>query len=435
MAQWRNWSGSVLASPSRIERPRNSEELAELVAKADKLRVVGAGHSFMPLCETEGLLLNLEDMTGELEISDDRKSVWSPAGWPISKLTRELWKHGLSLSNQGDIDKQAIGGAIATGTHGTGRTLGSLSSFVLGSRLVLADGSNIECNVQHEPELYQAARVGLGMLGVMEWVRLAVSPAFHLRETLRRAPLDEILEQWDDLAASHRHVEFFVFPYADHALLKILDVVDGGDDPTPTDPSRPVFQAACDLATIAPGWAPTLQRLMTRGMGSSTRCAPAWRIFPSDRDIRFEEMEGEIPAAAGPDALRAAIAEVRRRRLPIIFPFEFRAVAGDDIWMSPMNAGPCASISFHQYAKMPWEEAFAIVEAVLNAHGSRPHWAKRHTLTSADVLRLYPMAERWGAARRQADPHGKFMNRHLRELFAFSTSDADLVPSRLEGGG
>ena len=429
MARWRNWSGSVVASPSNFERPRTTAQLSRLVAEARRVRVVGAGHSFMPLCETDGLLLNLEDMAGDLEVSADRRSVWTPAGWPIWKLTRELWKHGLSLSNQGDIDKQAIAGAIGTGTHGTGRTLGSISSFAQAFRLVIADGSIVECDAEREPEVFQAARVGLGMLGVMERLKLAVVPGFRLRETLRRVRLAEVLEQWDELADAHRHVEFFVFPYADHALLKILDVVEDGDDPEPgPDPSRAVFQAACDMASLAPSWAPTLQRLLTRGMGSSTRAAPAWSIFPSERDIRFEEMEGEIPAAAGPVALREAIAEVRRRRLPIMFPFEFRAVAGDDIWLSPMNAGPCVSISFHQYAKMPWAEAFAAVEAVFNAHGSRPHWAKRHTLTSNDVVRLYPMAERWGAARRRVDPGGKFMNRHLREVFGFSLQDAPAAP-------
>jgi hypothetical protein len=131
-------------------------------------------------------------------------------------------------------------------------------------------------------------------------------------------------------------------------------------------------------------------------------------------------MEYEIPAAAGAGALRAAIAEVRRRRFPIIFPFEYRAVAGDDIWLSPMHAGPCVSISFHQYARMPWREPFAAIEAVFAVAGGRPHWAKRHTLASDDVLALYPMATRWGEARRRVDPGAKFMNAHLRDLFAFS---------------
>jgi len=433
MATWRNWSGSVVAAPAEIARPTSASELCQRVAQAKKVRVVGAGHSFMPLCETDGLLLNLEDMAGEIVVAPDRASAWIPAGWPIQRVTEALWAEGLSLSNQGDIDKQAIAGAMSTGTHGTGRALGSLSTMALAFELVMADGRIVQCDQSTESELFQAQRLGLGMLGVMHRVRMAVVPAFRLKETIRRARLAEILESWDDLAARHRHVEFFVFPYAEHALLKTLDVAESGDDAIPTDPTRWIFQAACDLVAAAPRLAAPVQRFLTRGISSSTRTAPAWRIFPSERDIRFEEMEGEIPAAAGPDTLRAAMAEVRGRALPIIFPFEFRTVAADDIWLSPMNAGPCVSISFHQYAKMPWREAFAAVEAVFQAAGGRPHWAKRHSLTSDDVLRLYPMARRWGVARRDADPEGKFMNAHLRQLFAFSLeAPAARAPGRTQ---
>jgi FAD/FMN-containing dehydrogenase len=95
-------------------------------------------------------------------------------------------------------------------------------------------------------------------------------------------------------------------------------------------------------------------------------------------------------------------------------------VAGDDIWLSPMNGRDCVSISFHQYARMPWREAFAAIEPVFAAHGGRPHWAKRHTLTSEDVLRLYPDAARWGEVRKRVDPEAKFLNAHLRDLLAFS---------------
>ncbi len=420
MAQWRNWSGSVVASPAELASPRTEGELCAIVARAARVRVAGTGHSFMPLCETDGALVSLSEMEGEIEVAADRQSVWVPAGWPIWRLTQRLWAEGLSLANQGDIDKQAIAGALATATHGTGRTLGSLSTFALAYRLVLADGSVVECDAQHEPELFQAQRVSLGMLGVMARVRLAVMPGYRLRETMRRAPLAQVLGEWDALADAHRHVEFFVFPYSDHVALKILDVVEAGDDPVEKDPGRGVFQAVCDLAALSPRMAPTLQRLLTRAIGSSQRAAPSGRIFPSERDIRFEEMEYEMPATVGAETLRAAIAEVRARRLPIIFPFEFRSVAGDDIWLSPMNAGPCVSISFHQYAKMPWKDAFAFVEAVFRANGGRPHWAKRHTLSSADVLRLYPMAKPWGEVRRRFDPTAKFLNGHLRELFSFS---------------
>jgi FAD-linked oxidoreductase len=421
MPQWTNWSGSVTAEPARIERPRTESELAAIVAGAEHVRVAGAGHSFMPLCETDGVLVSLADMEERLDVAPDRSSAWVPAGMPIGRLTEALWAEGLSLANQGDIDKQAIAGALATATHGTGRTLGALSTFALAFRLVLADGRVVECDAEHEPELFQAQRVSLGALGVMSRIRLSVAPAYRLRETLRRAPLEDILRDWDNLTARHRHVEFFVFPYADDALLKILEPVETGDDKAPaSDIESRVLQLACDVARFVPALAPMLQRLLTAAIGPSTRAAPAWRIFPSERPTKFEEMEYEIPAANGADALRAARAEVRRRRLPIIFPFEYRAVAGDDMWLSPMSGRDCVSISFHQYARMQWREAFAAIEPVFAARGGRPHWAKRHSLASEDVVRLYPDAVRWGEVRKRVDPQGKFLNAHLRDLLAFS---------------
>jgi FAD-linked oxidoreductase len=420
MATWRNWSGSVTAQPAAVESPRSLAELQALVAAARSVRVAGAGHSFMPLCETHGLLLHLADMEGEIAVCDDGVSAWVPAGWPIHRLTAALWERRLSLANQGDIDKQAIAGALSTGTHGTGLTLGSISTQALAFRLVGADGAVVECDATADPDLFQATRLGLGMLGVMTQVKLALKPAYRLRETLRAERLEAVLADWDVLTAAHRHVEFFVFPYADRALVKTLDPVDAGDDPPASDIENAALQFISDVTAAAPFLAPTLQRLVSALMSSSTRAAPAYRIFPSERATLFEEMEYEIPAAAGPDALRAAIAEVRLRRFPIIFPFEFRTVAQDDIWLSPMHVGPCVSISVHQYARMNWKAPFAAVEPVFAAAGGRPHWAKRHSLTSADVLRLYPMARRWGEVRRRVDPAAKFMNASLRDLFAFS---------------
>ena len=420
MPEWRNWSGSVVAQPTAIESPKTFAELQRLVAAAAKVRVAGTGHSFMPLCASEGLLLSLFELEGQLEIADDRQSAWVPAGWPIGKVTEALWAAGFSLINQGDIDKQAIAGAVSTATHGTGRTLGSLATAAEGFRLVLADGTLVECDRANEPELFEAARLSLGMLGVVVGIRMKVLPAYRLKETIRRQSLQQTLAEWDQLADAYRHVEFFHFPYSEHVTLKTLDVVDEGDSPPPGAFEDIVFQRVCDLVAAWPRTAPTLQRMLTRAIGASERAGPAGRIFPSERNVKFEEMEYEIPAENGAAALKAAMDLVREKRWPIIFPFEFRAVAADDIWISPMQGRACVSISFHQYAKMEWREPFAGVERVFQAAGGRPHWAKRHTLASADVLRLYPDAPRWGAVRKRVDPAGKFLNAHLAELFAFS---------------
>jgi FAD/FMN-containing dehydrogenase len=129
-------------------------------------------------------------------------------------------------------------------------------------------------------------------------------------------------------------------------------------------------------------------------------------------------MEYEMPRANAWPAVRQAIAWIRKERLPVAFPFEFRLVAADDIWLSPFSMGAGASISMHQYAKMPWRELFTEGERIFRAHGGRPHWAKRHTLTARDVDDLYPNAARFRAVRNAHDPGGKFANAHLAALFA-----------------
>ncbi len=419
MSEWRNWSGSVVAHPAAIARPRDEAELAAIVRGAAQVRVTGAGHSFMPLCETSGTLVSLDDMAGELIVAPDRQSVDSPAGWSLKRLTEELWARGLSLPNQGDVNPQSLGGALATGTHGTGRELGSLATLARSFRLVLANGSVIDCDPTAEPELFEAQRLSLGLLGIATRARIAVIPALHLEERIEQRPLAEVLDRLPELAAATRHMEFFLFPYTGSVTLKTLHPTtasklseDEGDDR--------VFQACCDLAAAAPRSVAMIQRTLARVTRSSRRAGPAWRIFPSERTVRFEEMEYELPMANAVAALREALDLVRTRRMPLIFPFEFRMVAGDDIWLSPFHAGPCASISVHQYAPMPWAEHFGEIEALFRAHGGRPHWAKRHTLTSADVRALYPMAEAFGQVRKHVDPQGKFMNDHLRQLFDFS---------------
>ena len=419
MSEWRNWSGSVVAHPAAIVRPRDEAELGEIVRGAAQVRVTGAGHSFMPLCATTGTLVSLDDMDGDLVVAPDRQSVDAPAGWSLKRLTEALWAQGLSLPNQGDVNPQTLGGALATGTHGTGRDLCSLAALARGFRLVLADGSVTDCDADHEPDLFAAQRLSLGLLGIATRARIAVIPALHLEERIEQRALGEVLETLPALAAATRHMEFFLFPYASSVTLKTLHPAAPGAL-TAEDGDDSVFQACCDLAAAAPRSAAMIQRVLARLTRPSQRSGPAWQIFPSERTVRFEEMEYEIPLANAVPALREALDLVRARRMPLIFPFEFRIVAADDIWLSPFHAGPCASISVHQYAAMPFAEHFAALEAVFRKHGGRPHWAKRHTLSSDDLLALYPQAEAFGQVRKRADPGGKFMNDHLRQLFAFS---------------
>lgn len=415
---WSNWSGSV-AAPVAVTRPQSEDELAGLVRAATKVRATGAGHSFMPLCASNDLLLGLDDLPGGIVVAPDRRTARIPAGWSIRRLTAGLWEEGLALASQGDVNPQSLAGAMATGTHGTGVDLGSLATMARGFRLIGADGAARWCDADTEPDLYQAQRLSLGMFGIATEIEAAVVPAFHLSERIEKRRWDEVRERYDDLAEQHRHIEFWLFPHADHVILKTLDPCDPCDPPpTTTDMEETAFRRVLDVAARLPFLTPMLQRGMMKTGFDGRRRGPAHRIFPSDRTIRFEEMEYELPRAVGLDALAEVVGWIRKKRLPVTFPFEYRTVAADDIWMSPMNAGPVAAISMHQYAKMPWAGVFAEAEAIFRAHGGRPHWAKRHMLTRTDVDALYPMAEAYRKVRRTADPHGKFLNPHLEALFS-----------------
>jgi FAD/FMN-containing dehydrogenase len=283
---------------------------------------------------------------------------------------------------------------------------------------MLADGSVVECSPDAQPELFEAQRLSLGLLGIATRIRIDVVPAYRLEQRIERVRLDDVVERFAEIARAHRHAEFFVFPYSDDVILKTLHPT---EDHSPFRPPRgdseAQFQRQCDLLTALPFLTGVIQRRLMSGIRGSRRVGPAHQIFPSERTVRFEEMEYELPREAGFPALREAIRWIRRRKAAVLFPFEFRWTAGDDLWLSPFNHGPCASISVHQYARRRWQPVFAGIEPILRDHGGRPHWAKRHSLTARDVFALYPRARDFCAVRDAADPQCKFANDHLTRLF------------------
>jgi len=425
MANWSNWSGSVDATPAQIARPTTYAQLAGLVQGARKVRVVGAGHSFMPLCETDGTLLSLSELEGDITVDAANARVWAPAGCSLAKLTEVLWRQGWSLINQGDVNPQALAGAIATGTHGTGATLGTLSTAARAFELMTHDGAILTCSPTENPDLFQAQRLSLGLLGVATRIEIDVLPAYHLEERLEVYQLDEVAERWEELVAENRHVEFFVFPYGDLAMLKILQPKPSeGEMKESRDMDDAAFRKVCEVCRALPFMTGFLQQRILPKELKRRRVGPAYRIFPSERTVKFEEMEYELPRANGWPALREVIAWIRKRKLPVAFPFEFRIVAADDIWMSPFQGRDGASISMHQYHRMKWRDIFAEAETIFRAHGGRPHWAKRHTLTAADVHALYPDAAKFCAVRDRIDPTAKFANAHLTHVFDIQTRTA-----------
>jgi FAD-linked oxidoreductase len=421
-AQWQNWSGDQLCRPAAIERPGSIEELSAAIARAEegdlRVRAAGAGHSFSDIACSEGSLLRLDRLSNVLDVDASSGLVRAQAGITIRDLSRQLEAHGLAMENLGDIDVQSIAGAISTATHGTGARLRNISSQVVELTLVLADGSTLVCSPERDLEVFLAARVGLGALGVIAEVTLRCVPAFTLRGLDAPAPLAQTLERFEELALGNDHFEFFVFPYADVALTR----TNNRTDEPPKSRGRlaaytndvlltnHAFGLFCRTGRRLPGAIPQINRLVTRLAGRSERVDRSAAIFASPRLVRFTEMEYALPREHTPDAVTRVLEMIEQRGLAVPFPIEVRTVAPDDAYLSTAAGRDSGFVAVHMFEGMEWQPYFRAVEAIMDELGGRPHWGKRH-FQSADTLRSrYPDWDRFQAVRGRLDPRGRFAN-------------------------
>lgn len=427
--KWSNWSGSVSFRPRQIVRPKDEVELAAAVRQAKgRVRVPGTGHSFTPLNVTDGALIDLEAFIGLKGFDPEREVATVAAATPLWGVGSLLHPLGYALKNMADVDRQTLGGVVATGSHGTGRMLGSFSADVASFRLVLASGQVIHCAPDENAEIFAAGRVAVGMFGVMTEIDMKVRPIYKLVEKHFLHPIDELFRQLDGLVSTNRHFEFFWFPNSDVAVCRSLNETDA---PAPTrrsartlrargerrSASEYMFAGINELLRRAPALTKQAHRLFSRFMPGQERMRWSHEIFPSARTVRYNEMEYAVPYAKGADTVREIVEVIRKRRIRTGFPIEFRAVAGDDVWLSPFYGRESATISVHQYYRADTKPLFEPCEAIFRAAEGRPHWGKLHTLSSAELARLYPKFEEFRALRRKVDPEGKFLNDYLGAMF------------------
>lgn len=397
--QWSNWSGNVTCTPAAVWSPPDEQTLSTfLQASTGPVRIAGEGHSFVPLCATTGTLLTVDAWQGLVSADCERCQATVRAGTRLWQLGPVLHEVGLGLANMGDIDRQSLAGAVSTGTHGTGQTLGNFATQVVGLRLILASGEVVECSAEQHPALFAAARLGLGALGVLAQITVQALPAYQLHERTWVTAFDDCLEQLPTLIAGHRHFEFFWSPGEDACAMKALSTVN----------SRPDEQAK-----VPPP--PAIGRL-SRYM-KPERTDWSYRIFPSERNNRFNELEFAVPAEAGPDCLRALRHLMQTRFPDVLWPLEYRTVQADEIPLSPAYGRPTVTISVHQDATLPYQEFFTAAEAIFRDYQGRPHWGKWHQCTARDLQEQYPRWDEFVTTREQVDPQGRFLSPYLQTLF------------------
>ncbi|MDX8526242.1 D-arabinono-1,4-lactone oxidase [Mesorhizobium sp. MSK_1335] len=418
---WSNWSGFVTASPKVIATPADAGELAELVHSAPgPLRVAGAGHSFTPLVQSDGTIVSMEKIAGLVSHDAENSGARVRAGTRLGDLMRILQNIGQGLPNMGDIDRQAIGGALGTATHGSGPTLGAYHTQLEAVQFVDGQGKLREFSRASGQDMIHATGVALGAFGILTEVAMNNVATYRLRRRKWVLPIADMLQNFETMMAAHRSAEFYYIPFSGYAQFIASDFSDAAPTPRPTEDDEEGLATLRKLRTVL-RWLPSLRRALIRGAVKkvpSEDYVQDWlNVYASDRRTKFNEMEYHLPYEEGPKVLAEIIALTERHFPEVYFPIEVRSVAPDEFWLSPFYKRLTCSIAIHHDAASDPLPFMRAAEPIFRKYGGRPHWGKMHSLKAADFKKLYPRWDDAMAVRREIDPENRFVSLYMAGLF------------------
>ena len=398
---WTNWVGNQSFSPMEIVKVGSEADVQREVARAassgHSIRTVGTGHSFTPIVETD-VLLDTSPLRGIIEVDPSQLTVKAGPKTTIGDFGDPLWEHGLALANQGDIDTQAIAGAIATATHGSGLKQPNFSAALEGARLVDGSGNLVEVTRDSDPDVLHALQASIGLLGIMTEVTLKVVPAYDLHARIGIMKYDEVMERFESDLEEYRHFGLFWMPTdASAALYNLHDA--GADD-----------CVVKRYREVKPGTSPD-------GLPKGERIDRSYRIYPMVYDPNFHEVEYFLPIEHAREIM-GGMRKLMLDWLPLsVYPLEIRVVAADDAWLSPNYQRDNLVVSISGEPGTDYWPYLRACDELFAEYGGRPHWGKIHFMTPERIATLFPRYRDFLEMRRRFDPNGTFLNQHLRSLF------------------
>ncbi len=399
-----NWAGNVSFSAARFHQPGSVSDLQRLVAEAERVRALGTGHSFNLVADTTGDLISLARLPDIIAVDAEQARVTVSAGVTYGELAPHLHSVGYALPNLGSLPHISVVGACATGTHGSGNTLGNLATAVTAIDMITADGdlTRIEKGQPH----FNGAVVALGSLGVIVSLTLAVEPTYYIsQQVYEKLPADQLEEHLSEIFASGYSVSLFTDwrgPLINQIWLK---------ERVPAPDPRPDWHGA-QLADgprhPVPGLSPAHCTPQLGVPGPWHKRLPHFQLDHTPSAGRELQSEFLLPREVAVDAIQA-ISQVRKLVAPVVQISEFRTVAADDLWLSPSYQRDTVGIHFTWIDDLrAVSPALAAVEEALAPFDPRPHWGK--LFTSAGRYERLPD---FRALMRRYDPAGKFRNDFL----------------------
>ena len=430
--KWTNWSGSVQANPELVSYPKTEEAISKLVQQAaeskKRIRVVGSGHSFTPLVASNQIFISLDKLQGVIEIDAEKKEAEIWAGTKIKALSKVLFEAGLAQENLGDVDVQSIAGATATGTHGTGINFGNISTQIISMSFIDGQGNLVSCSESDKPDVFNAARISLGALGIITRVRLRLQSSYRVEYTERREDFDTCLSKVDDYIHQNRNFEFYWFPYSEHCQLKFMNETEkpakiNGFARFMNDffVENVAFWTLCKIVYFFPKTRFKMGPLIGSFVSPRKNIHYSHLLYATIRLVKFQEMEYNVPLEVFPEVAQEIKKRITDKKHNTHFPTENRFVKGDDIWLSPAYKRKSAYIAVHVFKGMEYLRYFKDMEDIFKDYGGRPHWGKMHFRRAEELAELYPKWSDFMKVRERFDPQKIFLNDYLLELFGLQS--------------
>ncbi|AYY15079.1 FAD-binding protein [Actinobacteria bacterium YIM 96077] len=403
-----NWAGNVTFHVEHVHRPSSLEQLQKLVARADRIRVLGSGHSFNSIADTDGELISLAGMPEDVTVNADGTSVTVGAAMPYGEVSQRLHAEGYALHNLGSLPHISVAGSCATATHGSGVTNGNLATAVSAIDLVTGDGEMVTLTAQDDA--FPGAVVGLGALGAVVNVTLTVEPAYDVEQyVFEDLPHEALTEHFDTIVSAAYSVSLFT-RWRSQKFDQVW--VKHRADRGPWTAREEWFGARMARAARhpVPGMSPEHCTEQAGQRGPWHERLPHFRLgfTPSSG----EELQSEyfVPRSRAVEAIHA-LDRIRDVIAPVLQISEIRTIAADDLWLSPAYQKDVVAVHF------TWIDdpravhtVLPVIEDALDPFDPVPHWGKVFTMPAQRLRPRYPRLPDFRELVNRYDPDRKFRN-------------------------
>lgn len=476
------WARTFHCRPELYICPGSIEEIEKVITLARRCRrrlvTVGCGHSPSDITCTSSWIVNLERYNKILSVDQESRTVVMQSGIYLHDFNLKLKQHGLTMPNLGSIDHQSIAGAIGTGTHGSSTRHGTLSQSVLGLKIMLANGRTISCSKDQNKDLFRAALLSLGALGIIVEVTFQAVPSFNIEWHQSLHPLEAILNDFEiDLWTRNEFTRVWWMPYQKRVIKWVANKTDRAEQPQVKSWLGGVigfhtYHTLLYVAQWIPSLCPWLERFVINVQYGFSKNGNGGTAVEEGRtgllmNCLYSQFVNEwaIPISKGPEAIRRLSAWLNwdqeasgipfdPKGLYVHAPIEVRVSDTSSTIPRPFldNTMPdCTSLYLNATLYRPYnqdppcrERYYEAFEWLMKEMGGRPHWAKNFdTVTREEFHDMYPEMGDWVRIRNEVDPEGMFVGDwHRRYLLpeadgdlAFPLEEREVRREKALGGG